>query len=505
MSDRLTAGAARVLARSIERIDAGVLPFRALIETLITDDGSAAELLRNHNVAISDWPNGEANGPVSTDNTPTDPGQWRFALTSKADHFSLSAPDTPETGSEHLLLAALELDGAVRFVLDQFGIDSQSVQAALIPAEKELDIPDGALVQIVSAESGTLSGGALFRTLDASANRSREGLRIVEDFVRFQLNDAYLSYELKQVRHRLTTTLNHLGQEQWVPFRDTTNDVGTTTTTTSERHRESVIDVVRANMKRVEESLRSLEENSKVIDPDLSREIEQCRYRFYTLEKAIATNFSARERLAECRLYLLVTDALCRYGAETTIKESITSGVDVVQIREKGLTDRELIDYANRVREWTDTSNALFIMNDRPDVAAIVGADGVHLGQDDLAVHEARQIIGGNKLIGVSTHCLDDARRAILDGADYLGVGPVFPSQTKSFDNFAGLKYVTEVSEETSLPAFSIGGINEENLHEVISSGSLRVAVSSAICNVAHPKGIALTMANQLQRAVPSD
>ena len=113
----------------------------------------------------------------------------------------------------------------------------------------------------------------------------------------------------------------------------------------------------------------------------------------------------------------------------------------------------------------------LFVVNDRPDIARLVGADGVHLGQDDLQVKDARRIVGPDLLIGVSTHTIEQVRGAIRDSADYIGVGPVFPSQTKVFEQLSGLAFVREVLRETSLPAFALGGITLQNVGEVAETG----------------------------------
>jgi thiamine-phosphate pyrophosphorylase len=116
-------------------------------------------------------------------------------------------------------------------------------------------------------------------------------------------------------------------------------------------------------------------------------------------------------------------------------------------------------------------------------VALLARADGVHLGQEELTVHDARQIVGPEMLIGVSTHTIEQARQAVLDGASYLGCGPVFPSDTKRFDRYPGLEFLRQVAAEISLPAFAIGGITLENLPQVLATGCRRVAVSGAIAN----------------------
>ncbi len=331
----------------------------------------------------------------------------------------------------------------------------------------------------------------LDRILDAAANRCREGLRVVEDFTRFVLDDAHLSAILKDLRHDLAAALEMLPADRLLRSRDTPGDVGAHIDTAAERQRLSPLHVAQANAKRVEESLRTLEEYGKVIDAEFAARCEQLRYRFYTVEQAIATTVSARERLAGCRLYLLVTDSTCPNGAGPLVRAALAGGVDAVQLREKDIPDRRLIDLAKRVREWTHAAGALFIINDRPDIAALVNADGVHVGQDDMTVREARQIVGTDRLVGLSAHNIEQARQAVLDGADYLGVGPTFPSQTKQFADVAGLNFVRQVADEITRPWFAIGGINADNVADVINAGAQRIAISAAIATASDPNGAA--------------
>ncbi len=173
----------------------------------------------------------------------------------------------------------------------------------------------------------------------------------------------------------------------------------------------------------------------------------------------------------------------------------------IVQMREKGLTDRALCERARQMRHWTRQAGVLFIVNDRPDIARLVEADGVHLGQDDLPVKEARRILGPDALIGVSTHNLDQVRQAILDGASYLGVGPTFPSGTKDFAHFPGLEFVRQTLAETTLPAFVIGGVNLKTIDAATAAGARRVAVSQEIAHADDPRAVAST----LLAALPED
>jgi thiamine-phosphate pyrophosphorylase len=392
-----------------------------------------------------------------------------------------------QLGSEHVLLGLLENDEQLSQWLNTQQVSLAELRQQVSGAQGFSDEPiavDIALKPVVRPQRETVR---IDRILDAAANRCREGLRVAEDFVRFVLDDAHLSRLLKTLRHEFAAALALLPQERMLAARDTRGDVGTGIQTAAEQHREHAIDVVRAGCKRVQESLRTLEEYSKTVNTDAAEAFERLRYRFYTLEQALLQTFRSRERLIDARLYLLVTDRLCERGCGPVIRDALRGGVDVVQLREKEMPDRRLLDLARSVREWTMAAGALFIVNDRADIAAACDADGVHLGQDDLEVRLARQIVGGEKLIGVSTHSIEQAQQAVIDGADYLGVGPVYASPTKKFEEFPGLTFVGEASEEIRRPWFALGGINLSNVADVVAAGAERVAVSSAITSAALP------------------
>lgn len=330
-----------------------------------------------------------------------------------------------------------------------------------------------------------------WRILDAAANRAGEGLRVVEEFARFGLNDAHLSRLLKVCRHELTATLAMLPEGHRLAARDTLGDVGTTIDTPSEYHRGSPRDVARASFKRVQEALRTLEEYGKLLasaeGESFPRRVEQLRYRLYTSEKSVLRTASAIESLHCQSVYLLVTTSACACGLERTVSEALAAGIRLIQVREKSMPDRELVEHARQLRACTTAAGAILIVNDRPDIAVLADADGVHVGQEELTVRDARRIVGPDKLVGVSTHTIEQARQAVLDGADYLGVGPTFPSGTKSFEEFAGLEFVRQVAAEISLPWFAIGGIDATNLASVVEAGATRIAVSGAICRSPQP------------------
>jgi thiamine-phosphate pyrophosphorylase len=434
-----------------------------------------------------------AEAPAHSEKTPLPLSSASQAVLLHATELAAELTAEHTVASEALLLALIRSDEAMRSLAESAGAQIERIEAEIFAdkgAPLEMEVP------LLLAEPTERIDAA--RILDASANRAREALRVIEDFCRFVLDDAFLSGEMKRLRHELTEALAGLPPRLMLEARETQRDVGTHITTASEEHRHSLGDVVQANLKRLQEALRSLEEYAKLGNARMGRALEQLRYRTYTLERAIVLGASARERLADVRLYVLLTGSLCRTSMDWTIQEAAAGGARMFQLREKKLDDRALLDCAHRVRRWTRQADALFIMNDRPDIARLAEADGVHLGQDDLSVKDARRILGPDALIGVSTHNLDQLRQAIRNGASYVGVGPTFGSGTKAFAALAGLDFVRQAMAGTSLPAFVIGGINQATIGETVAAGARRVAVSQAICQADDPRAAAAALVQAL-------
>ena len=328
---------------------------------------------------------------------------------------------------------------------------------------------------------------ATYRILDASVNRAAEGLRVVEDFLRLSLADRYLARTTKDLRHQLTEASKQLDGDARIAARDTQNDVGCEIQLDSEVVRDSNEDVVRSNLARVQQSLRTLEEYGKTVSVDFAQTIEGLRYKTYTLEKAVLTTILSCRNLEQARLYVL-TDARIESGDfEILVKQLVEAKVDLIQLREKQLNDRQLVEVGLQLSELTRDTATRWIMNDRADLAVAAGADGVHVGQDDLSVAAARQIVGATRMVGVSTHRLEQAQQAVLQGANYIGVGPVFPSQTKQFDSHVGLDLVRKVAAEIQLPAFAIGGVNQRNIGEIVEAGLCRAAVQQGVVGADDP------------------
>jgi thiamine-phosphate pyrophosphorylase len=463
-----------------------VQPADLLQALLAEEDGRAAALLACAGADLSGFRRANQS---SSSNTPAHPANEVVLSRAsqqtlfKARELAIETGADRIVGSAELLWAILSEEETLLADLCRHGLDPVRLDKAFaqmrvgpLPLDEPLDLETG--TDVIARE----------RILDASANRSREALRVVEDYCRFVLDDAFLTGQLKALRHELAGALGGGSDALLLEARETIRDVGTSLEAPGQHERADLIAVARVNFKRLQESLRSLEEFGKLREPELGKAIEKIRYRTYTLERATLLGALARERLAGMRLQVLVTANECSASLDWTIHEAIAGGAQIIQLREKTLGDRALLELARQVRKWTRQLGALFIINDRPDLGRLIEADGVHLGQEDLPVKEARRILGPDALIGVSTHSIEQARQAVLDGASYIGVGATFPSATKAFSDFPGLELVRQVALETTLPAFAIGGVNLANVSMVREAGGRRLAVAQAICQAADPR-----------------
>ncbi|MBN2582257.1 MAG: thiamine phosphate synthase [Planctomycetes bacterium] len=343
----------------------------------------------------------------------------------------------------------------------------------------------------------------LYRILDANLNRSREALRVVEEYARFRLDSAALCEQVKQLRHDLRAAADALPQRELLASRDTPRDVGTAITTAAESARGGADDVVRAALKRLPESLRALEEYAKPLSAASAAAFEQIRYRIYTLEKSFSALLNGNARLASLRLYVLVTSSLCCRPPLETVDAVLAGGADAVQLREKLMPAGELLDLARAVTERCRKAGALSIINDRADIARAAGADGVHVGQEDLPVRACRQAMGPAAVVGVSAQTPEMAARALADGADYLGIGPVFASTTKTRSFTIGIEGLQEVRQATPLPSVAIAGITLDTVDQVLAAGPTAIAVCSDIIGHNDPEGRTAAFKEKILKAFP--
>ncbi|MCG9887188.1 MAG: thiamine phosphate synthase [Cyanobacteria bacterium] len=351
----------------------------------------------------------------------------------------------------------------------------------------------GDLAQADGGRGSDLNRAAVFRILDANLDRAREGIRIVEEWCRFGLNSADLTAECKALRQELATW----HRPEIRAARNTPEDPGTGITHPQEQQRADVLEVLQANLCRVQEALRVLEEYGKVYSAEMGEACKQMRYRIYTLESCLQAE-QRRQVLRRSPLYLVTmpSDRLFE-----VVEAALRGGLRLVQYREKDAEDGVRFAIARRMRELCHQYGALFLVNDRVDLALAVGADGVHLGQQDMPLEVARQLLGPAKIIGCSTTNPDEMQRAIDGGADYIGVGPVYETPTKPGKAAAGWDYVRYAAERSPVPWYAIGGIDHQNLGTALQAGARRVAVVRALMAADNPTLVTQYMLGQLFQA----
>ncbi len=197
-----------------------------------------------------------------------------------------------------------------------------------------------------------------------------------------------------------------------------------------------------------------------------------------------------RARLRDARLYFVAD----RGGMERALEGALAGGVDLFQLRDKDASDDELLAAAANARALCDAAGALFLLNDRPDLAAACGADGVHVGQDDMPVDRARRLVGNDAIVGLSTHSMQQAQAGCRTGADYIAVGPVHATPTKEGRPAIGVEPVKYAAAHVSVPWFAIGGIDAGTVGAVVKAGARRIVVVRAIAQADDPEAAARTL-----------
>ncbi len=342
-----------------------------------------------------------------------------------------------------------------------------------------------------------MTRGAL-RLIDANGNRAAEGLRVLEDVARFILDDATLAELAKHQRHAVRLAL----PSSAVAERDTAGDVGTAISAPGEMERARLVDLVRANAARVQEALRVGEEAAKLIgQPACAAALESARYASYRLESGLLSRLPAW-RLHQIRLYALIDTALTDRPVETAAAVA-RGGAGAVQLRAKNLSQRAYRELAARVQDAVRGAGALFVVNDHVAVARALGADAVHVGQDDLALTDVRLAGGPALAIGVSAHTPDQASAAIAAGADYLGLGPMYATATKPHEPERGPQLLDAVrgmlQGAACRPSYAIGGLDAVRVAALRPRLLHGVAVAGALCRAADPERAAAELLTILQ------
>jgi len=334
--------------------------------------------------------------------------------------------------------------------------------------------------------------------IDANLNRSSEGLRVLEDVARFLLDDAELSQRVRTLRHDLARETKSLGVGLF-SHRDSEHDVGRLHSEDKELTVEGMplrgfLDLVTANAKRVEESLRVMEELAKLPEMNStlnSARFEQTRFALYTLERDLISKISRRHKTDRMAGLYVILDRQFLAGRDEleVARQIIDGGAKVIQLRDKQSKKGELLVVAQKLRELCSQAGVLFIVNDYLDLALAVDADGLHIGQQDLPLAVVRRQLPIDKIVGCSITTVSQATKAQNEGVDYLAVGSVFPTTTKKEAIVVGVDTVKELKRTMSTPLVAIGGIKPNNVEQVVVAGANAVAVVSAVLGEKDVKG----------------
>ena len=329
------------------------------------------------------------------------------------------------------------------------------------------------------------------RIIDASLNRAAEGLRFLEDTARFLLNDSALTEQLKTLRHIIITS-DWPFQKQLLQSRNSQGDVGANLEVEGSRDRKSLSSAIVANSRRVQEALRTLEEVAKIegaVIPVNYEKLQQARFEIYTIEKQLLSRLLRQDKAKLISgLYAVIDSGALKGRSHLEItRQVINGGARIIQLRDKTTIKKDLLPIAQDLKNLCAEKGALLIVNDNLDIALAVGADGLHIGQEDLPVGVARDLAPMDMLIGCSVLNVEQAQRAVANGADYLGVGAIFPTPSKDAV-VVGLEPLRQIKKAVSVPVVAIGGITINNMAKVKKAGADSIAVIGAILGADSPE-----------------
>jgi thiamine-phosphate pyrophosphorylase len=335
------------------------------------------------------------------------------------------------------------------------------------------------------------------RLIDANLNRTREALRVLEDVWRLGDGSA-LAAAVRRLRHAVAALPARLGvgAAELLAARDVAGDPGAAAPAL-----DAGSDALARNFARATEALRVLEEAARAIGaPDAGAPAE-VRFALYGLEKTGAGQDPRRARLLAARLCVLVDPATTARPLPALAAAVAAAGAPLLQVRCKEGTDRARLALAAAVVAAARPHGALVVVNDRADLAAAAGADGVHVGLDDLAPAEARAIVGGHRLVGATAHDADEAAVAVRAPGrpDYLGYGTIFPSTVKPGRAACGPEAAAAVARACPVPVFAIGGITPGNVAACRAAGLERVAVGAGVGRAADPAAAVRALLAALQ------
>ncbi len=323
----------------------------------------------------------------------------------------------------------------------------------------------------------------IYSAMDANINRGIEGIRVCEDVFRFGVKNR-ISAEFKILRHKITELIKHIPSGVLLGARDVQNDEQKFINTDSEMKRAGIDDIFRSNIRRAIEAARVIEEFSKNVYPGIAVGFQEIRFSLYDLEKRgwlILEKSQIMERFNHS-LYAIIDSAFVPYEEmEETARILAGSGADIIQLRMKGLPDRDYLSMSYKISRICRDNNTIFIVNDRADIAILSDAHGLHLGQDDLPLAMAASLTDGRVITGISVSSITEAAAAA--DADYIAVGPVFATSSKdgTLLDGVGIEVVREICRSTVQPVAAIGGVDSTNVELLLDAGVTSFSVISAL------------------------
>jgi len=325
----------------------------------------------------------------------------------------------------------------------------------------------------------------ILRIIDANFNRTREGLRVIEEAIRFVYQNEKILKEIRKIRHEISVKIfKFFPPEKLKSSRFIREDKGKSLDIKKKINFKKVVET---NFLRVEESLRCLEEYSKIINSDAFGFFHNIRFKIYEMEKKIITYLS-RKKIKVPFVYVILNLKEKDENFLKFVKEVLDGKPDIIQLRYKGENIKYFLETAKKLKKIMP-DEIIYIINDRVDIGFLSESDGVHLGQNDINIEDARKLIP-EKILGISVSNFEEVKKVKNKDIDYIAVGSIFKSPTKPEKKIVGTGIFKKIKEDISIPVVGIGGINIENAEKVIEEGADGIAVISAVENAEHPKKV---------------
>jgi thiamine-phosphate pyrophosphorylase len=316
------------------------------------------------------------------------------------------------------------------------------------------------------------------RIIDVNLNRLTEGLRVIEDIGRFKVENKAIVNTIRKLKQKIWQNMGETRQKV-ILSRESKEDIGRKPEFDRIK-RHSLNEILTANIKRSQESARVLEEIFKLKDEQTSGLFKSIRFSLYDMEKELVK----RSKPAfDLRLYVIIDIASLRskYLAGIT-KACVSGGATMIQLREpKHTLSRQWLLDAIKIKKAISNQKVKLIINDRVDIVQAADADGVHLGVHDMPITFARKILGNEKIIGISTQNIIQAKNAAKYDADYIGVGAIFPTTTKLDAPLIGINKLKTIVKEVKIPVVAIGGITAQNAKQLFNIRVSGIAVASSV------------------------